>query len=97
MEDDFEKMDQIRDVRSTGIPIPMRVHSHSPGKAHSREYNNFGFKNRIPILVIFPGNMTHSRGIPNSRKIPFLQILKKIKRKNLIGFETKPPSTISLV
>ena len=67
-----------RDVRSTGIPIPMRSHSHSPGKAHSREYENFGFKNRIPIPVIFLGNMTHSRGISHSLKIPFLQNLKKI-------------------
>ena len=54
-----------RDVRSTGIPIPMRSHSHSPGKAHSREYENFGFKNRIPI----PG------------KFPFCKIWKKFNEK----------------
>ena len=77
----------VRDVRSAGIPIPEGSHSHSPGMTHSREYGNFGLKNLIPIPVIFPGNMTHSRGIPHSRKIPFLPNLKKIKRKNLIGFE----------
>ena len=86
-----------RDVRSTGIPIPMGSHSHSPGIAHSRKYDDFGFKNLIPIPVIFPGNMTHSRGIPHSRKIPFFTKFEKNWTKKMMIFETKPHSIIFFV
>ena len=36
----------------------------------------------IPIPVTFPGNMTHSRGIPHSRKIPFFTKSQKNWTKN---------------
>ena len=45
-------------MRSAGIPIPMGFHSHSPGMAHSREYDNFGNGNMtIPGMGMgIPGN-----------------------------------------